>query len=548
VCPRDLAIPFASLDLTTHNLKAPGPKAGSFFFFGTRTMPSDPRVFLGIDVGTAGAKCVAVAEDHQVLASAYRGYDLVKPRENWVEQRPDDWWEALVEIVGEATQDIDRERIVSLSISSQGDTLVPVDEGGRPLYNAISWLDQRSSAQCERALKARDREYWFSRTGNRLGPYCSLAKIMWLADRVPEAAGPTAKFALVGDYITHRLTGVFAADASNASRTVLYDIEKQDWCDELLEIAGVHRGQMSAIYEPGAPVAELTPEASELLGLRKETLVCAGGHDQTCAALGAAVTEQGQCMLSCGTAWVVLSTLDRASLAPHMELSTYRHTAKGKYAMLGAYAGGAVFKWLKDELCEPVADEAARSGRDPYDLLTESAQKCGEDQVGQLLFLPHFYGSLSPSWEPNARGVLIGLTLHHKREHLARAVLEGIGLETLANIEVMRGAGIDVRELRMIGGGAKSEFWAQMIADITGATIAVPEATEAACLGAALLAGIGVGVYRDEAEAVANVRVSRTFGPRPELHEKYQELFALSRETFQQLREVSRRLARLGGT
>lgn len=438
--------------------------------------------YLGIDIGTAGAKGCLIDDELRVLGTTQRLYRIETPRAGWVEQNPLEWLSATASIIEELSNIAP---IRAISISSQGDTIVPVDPRGKPLRPAISWMDSRCISQCKELREKFSEEAWHRITGQRLLPFLAITKIMWTAQEQKEVAEQTSKFLFAEDFVSSWLTGNYVVSTSNATRSGLCDISTAGWETRLLELAGITEDKLSRV----APSATLvgTVREDRVSAPCSGTEVFTGGHDQTCAGIGAGVTEEGECLLSCGSAWVVLAPLESLSPSAPPKLTRYSHCVPDRWVLLGAYAGGNVLKWFLNNLSESVMGEARKKGADPYEVLIRPGE------VGDFSFSRISYGALTPVWRAEARGALLGLQLHHTRADIARALLLGVAFETAWNVEALRDCGVEVFELTMVGGGARSKFWAQLVADSTGLPVLIPKETEGASLGAGIIAGIGAG-------------------------------------------------------
>ena len=497
---------------------------------------------LGIDIGTAGAKALLMNESGEVVRVASRDYDLVNPRPGWVEQDPADWWRGMCGAVREVCESVGDD-VVALSISTQGDTILPVDKRGEPLRHAITWLDSRSTRQCDELGERFDDDTWYRLTGERLLPFLAATSVLWINEEEPDVAARTARFMFVEDYIAAKLTGRCVVSESNASRSGLCDISTVQWHDGLCDAAKVTPAQLSKIQPSGTPIGPLGADAARELGLSEKTLVAVGGHDQVCGAVGAGVLNEGDAMLATGTAWVLLCPTAQPRYDPDRGLALYCHAPKGTWLLLAAYAGGSVLKWYRDHLSEAQVAEAERTGGDAYSILVDDSESAATD--APLVFLPHFYGSLTPTWQAQTKGALLGLTLHHRRADVTRAILEGIAFDTRWNIEQIRRLGIDLRAVTMIGGGAKSRTWAQIVADVCDVTVVIPLETEGACAGAAILAGVAAGVFNDCSSAPRLAGGTR-LEPDPAAHVRYTRRFEAYKELFWRLADVWPRLADAG--
>lgn len=459
--------------------------------------------FLGLDVGTTAVKCLATDEQGRVLASAAADYPLHQPRPGWVEQDPADWKRLVTATVREVVSQLPSP-VVALAISTQGDTAVPVDARGRSLAPARTWMDTRPTAEVAR-LRAFPEERWHALTGAVPAPYATLPSILWWRDHLPEAHA-IHRICLVQDYLVEWLTGEALLDAPNASRTLLYDINRRAWSPELLDFAAVDEGLLAATAESGTVVGPLRQSVAAELHLPPGVQVVLGGHDQTCAAVGCGLTEPGGLMLSCGTAWVVLAATAGPLPDPSHALHTYCHALPGAYALLGAYAGGNLFQWFRDHFASDLPPGGA------YETLLVEAARAEAAGRPPVWLLPHFYGSFIPDPCPEALGAWLGLTLAHTREDLALGLLTGVALQTASVVTRMTALGAEAREVRMIGGGARSPLWAQLVADALQQPVVLPPVTEAAALGAALLA---IGATQTARPGAVAPAASREVSPRP---------------------------------
>lgn len=403
------------------------------------------HAFLGLDVGTTAVKALALDEEGRLLASAAADYAYHQPQPGWVEQDPRDWLRLLTQTVSEVVSQLTCP-VAALALSTQGDTALPLDSHGEPLAPARTWMDTRTAAQVEQ-LREFPADRWYSLTGTLPAPHATVASVRWWQQNLPRPER-LARYCLVQDYLTRWLTGRAMLDAPNASRTVLYDIHRRAWAPELLAHVGVSPEQLAETAESGTVVGPLLPERAAELGLEAGVQVVLGGHDQTCAAVGCGVTEPGSLMLSCGTAWVVLGALRAPLEDPLRALHSYCHAVPGGYAVLGAFAGGNLLRWFRDELWQ-----GPEQGDEAYEAITAEAEQAEAEARPPLLFLPQFYGSFVPRRCPEARGAWLGLTLAHERGDLALALLQGVALQTAATVRRLLELGAPADDLRMIGGG-----------------------------------------------------------------------------------------------
>lgn len=452
-------------------------------------------LLLGLDVGTTAAKALLFDLEGRVRASADQPYGLLTPQAGWVEQDPEALWAATVAVlraIGAALAP--GEQVVALAQSSQGGTTIPVGAHRRPVYNAISWMDGRAQAEQAELARAGLADTIYRRTGWPLMAGLPLLHICWLRRQQPDVFAAAHHFLFVNDFITGRLTGRWCMNPSDASITQLFDIETGDWDDWLLELAGIGRGQLSPVQPSGTVIGALTAEAAALTGLPAGLPVVNGAHDQYCAAVGMGVTRPGTTLLSCGTAWVLLAVPADLEAGRRAGLALSCHAVPGRWGAIRSLgAVGTALEWLADNVWSDAgADREAR-----YAAINAAAAAARPGADG-LLFRPPAGGHAGPT---AVRGGWVGLTLSHSRGDLARAVMEGVACETRWAIEEMRAAGVGVDELTMVGGAARSPIWPQIVADLTATPVVVPGMTQAAGWGAAVIAGVGAGVFDNFAGA-----------------------------------------------
>lgn len=460
--------------------------------------------FIGVDLGTTCCKCVIFGAEGNILAERCFEYALlISPGR--IEQDAEEWWSLVKRVIAECVaaclcpQDIE-----ALSVSSQGISFVPVGEDGHPLANAISWLDGRAVAQTEWLRERFGSGELFRRTGKRPSPCYMLPKLMWLKSELPEIYSGTWKFLMGLDYIMLKLTGRAATDHSMASGTMAYDITRMVWDEELIEACGLDGARLPEIGFAGSDVGLVREDIAAELGLPLGVRVALGAQDQKCAAIGAGI-GRGIATVSLGTATAVSSLCSRPVLDERMRVPCF--SLDGSRWILESVIGtsGASLKWLRDTLFEGMT----------YAEITECASRSGPGS-NSLAFCPHLQGAVSPYWVDGAAGTLHGITLSSTRSDIARSVLEGVAYQIAVNVslhEEITGNGIG--ELRLFGGGARSDLWCGIIADVTGLPVTVPRTTEAAAMGAAMLAGM---------ETARKAVPMKRYEPRPEIHGRYRNL------------------------
>jgi xylulokinase len=499
---------------------------------------------IGLDIGTTGCKATIFRADGSIVSQGRREYGIDTPHPGWAEQDAElVWrltWQALAEACAAAKGD---DPPVALAISCQGEAVIPVDGEGRGLRPAILGMDTRTTEQNRWLVETFSGEALFARTGMPVHTINTLPKLLWIQRHEAEIWRNAAQFLLYEDFFLRRLGGEAIISPCLASRTQMMDLMSGEWAEDILERCAIDPKRLAAVGKAGGVVGVLRPALARELGITGEVLLVSGGHDQACAALGSGVIAPGRAMVSTGTAEVVVVAMSTPVLAASLReggISVYRHVAPGLYlAMTLNHSGGLLLRWFRDTCGRWEVAEAARTGQDAYDLLLADAPSGPTD----LLLLPHFAGSGTPTLDTASKGAILGLTFASDRPTLAKAILEGLTFELCVNLGMLQQAGLAISELHAVGGGANSPLWLQLKADICQIPLRVPQVTEAASLGAALLAGVAAGVYPDFAAAVqATVRWRRQVEPQAAAVEAYRKRYALYREMYPLLQEFLHRL------
>lgn len=477
------------------------------------------NLLLGIDIGTTAAKVLLVSEDGQILARASRGYPLHTPGLGRCEQDAMDWWRALVEIVREVCRVPElAQGVRGIALSTQGGTVVPVDERFQPLARAIVWSDARCAGDRAAFDEALGEGYVYRTCGWGLGRGLPAMQLRRLRLEHPALFARAARFLTVPDFLCAKLTGRPVTDLSNAGINHLTDVRARRYDPRLLAFVGVEEARLSRLAPSCTPVGTLTAEAAAELNLPERVLVSAGAHDQYAVALGAGILEAGDAVIGTGTAWVVTALGD----APDFEagLSQSVSAVPGKWgSMLSISNGGVCLDWFRTQVAGLEGQQLS------YGALDALVAERGEPGAGGLRFYPYFGGSGRPLPGSACRASLLGLDLSHDRGHIARAVMEGVACQTVWALEALE-AHLPVRRLYLAGGATKSEVWTQMIAEIAHRPLIVTNVADLACVGAAMMAGVGCGLFGDVAEAArALAPGGRVIEPDPERERAYRKVY-----------------------
>ncbi len=503
------------------------------------------KLLLGIDVGTSGSKALLIDERGQVLAAATYDYPMYTPRPMWAEQNPEDWWTATVGAIRKVLRDsgIDAGRIAGIGLTGQMHGLVMLDKQGNVLRPCIMWNDQRTGPQCAAITEQIGAKRLLELIANPVLPGFTAPKIVWVRENEPEIYAKVTQILLPKDYIRYRLTGAYATEVSDASGTALLDVQKRRWSHEMLEALGISASWLPECLELTFPDATISADAADHTGLRTGTLLVGGGGDQAAQAVGSGIIEQGIVAVTLGTSGVVFAATERFLVEPEGRLHSFCHAVPGQWHLMGVMlsAGGSL-RWFRDSLAQSEVAQAVASGRDAYDLLCEEASRAPAGSEG-LIFLPDLTGERTPYPDPYARGVFFGLTLRHSKEHMTRAVLEGVAYGLRDSLELMRNMGLQITQIRASGGGAKNPLWRQILADVFDTEIVLTSVTEGAAFGAALLAGVGAGIYRDVAEACKEtVQLTGSAHPGP-ARDVYEDYYSIYRELYPALEQQFKRVS-----
>jgi len=506
------------------------------------------KFILANDLGTTGNKASLFDQEGKVRASSLSVYKTEYLRPNWVEQNPEDWWQAVCfstrQLLSAAR--VNPSQIACITFSGQMMGCVILDRHARPLRNALIWADTRAIPEAEKMIAKVGMETAYRITGHRPSSSYSAAKIMWVRDHQPEIFAEAHKFVNAKDFIAARLTGVFATDYSDASSTNLYDLQTYDWSPTMLEAAGLDHSVLPELHESTDVVGTVLPSVAEEVGLAAGTPVVIGGGDGSCAAAGAGVVREGSAYNYLGSSsWIAIAS-KQPIFDPSMRTFTWAHLMRGIYSPCGTMqtAGGS-YQWLRDTFCQQEKNAAEQLKLSPYELMNLQVEQSKPGANG-LLFFPYLLGERSPRWNPDARGVYFGLNMGHTRADIIRATLEGITLNLKVILDALRQQGTQIDAMRVIGGGANGRTWRQIMADIYGIPIRRPALlAEATSFGAALAGGIGVGIYKDWSLAETLTPIIDELAPNRELAPLYDKMYAIFNRAYEAFEPLYAEIASL---
>lgn len=485
------------------------------------------KLLLGIDIGTSACKVAVFEKSGKVIAQTNKPYKLYYPNPGWVEQDPDEWWNAIVDGIKEILKTVSADDIAGIGIDGQSWSAIPVDKDGNCLHNTPIWMDTRARDICERVVSEVGFDEIFEVAGNGFEPAYTTPKMLWFKENKPEIYNNTYKFLQSNSYIGMKLTGNMTQDLSQGYGIHFFDMKKCQYDEKLAEKLGLSVDKVPELVECHSVIGEVTEEAAKITGLAVGTKVVAGGLDAACGTLGAGVYKKGQTQEQGGQAGGMSICLDEAVAHPKLILSP--HVVPGHWLLQGGtVGGGGVLRWFKSELGK----------NESFDELTALAENIAPGSDG-VTFLPYMAGERSPIWNADAKGVFYGLGFDKTKGHMVRAALEGVAYSLEHNLRTAAQTGVEVGELLAMGGSANSILWTQIKADVTGKVIKVPASDTATTLGAAILAGVGIGMYESFESAVKEtIVVTREQKPNMENHEKYKKSMELYLELYEDLKDT----------
>lgn len=496
---------------------------------------------LGIDIGTSGVKTVLFDENGRTVASAIRDYPLMTPQPGWAEQNPEEWWRGTIDSIRAvlSKSKVNAREIKGIGLSGQMHGSVFLDKAGKVIRPCILWCDGRTEKQCEYITQKVGKEKLHRYTSNRALAGFTAPKVVWLQQKELKNFKKVHTLLLPKDYIRYKLTGELACEVSDAAGTLLFNVKKGIWSKEVLKALQIPESWLPKVYQSTDVCGEITKEVSRVTGLAEGTPVVGGGADNTCGAIGTGVVKEGRVLSSIGTSGVIFAPTTKVKVDPKERVHTFNHSVPGQWYLMGCMlSAGLSLRWFRDTLGREEIQQAKNQGVDPYQILINKAEEAPKGSEG-LIFLPYLMGERSPHGDANARGVYFGLSLRHQKSHLIRALLEGVTFGMRDSLEIISGLKIPIREIRATGGGAVSPFWCQLQADIYGREVVAINSTEGPALGAAILAGVGTGVYKSIQEACERVvKIIDRYEPDMIIHKRHNENYQIFRSLYPLLKKT----------
>lgn len=505
---------------------------------------------IGIDIGTSATKTVLFDEAGGIIASASQKYPLYQPKNGWAEQRPEDWSDAVLSTLKTVVADsaVSAEDIKGIGLSGQMHGLVMLDEAGEVIRPSIIWCDQRTGEEVEEMLRVMPREKWISITANPPLTGWTAAKILWVRNHETENFNRCRHILLPKDYIRYILTGIFATEVSDASGMQLLDVPGRCWSDEVLKALNLDKELLGTVYESCEVTGTLRSEIADQTGLSAETVVVGGAGDNAAAAVGTGIVRDKTAFTTIGTSGVVFAHSSKLLIDPKGRVHTCCCAVPGAWHMMGVTQGaGLSLKWFKDQFCQDYVSEANRQKTDVYNQINQDVEQIppGSDR---LIYLPYLMGERTPHLDPDCRGVFFGLSAVHTKKHLLRAVMEGVSYSLCDCNDVLKEMGVEVAQMMACGGGGKSAVWRQILADLYHCTVKTVRQEEGPALGAAILAGVGCGIY-ESVEAACDMLIQASSSTEPieehttvyrGYHQLYKQLYTSLKNDFKALSELGK--------
>lgn len=501
---------------------------------------------LGIDIGTSGTKTVLFDVNGHTVASNTQEYMLYQPNNGWAEQDPEDWWKATVDSIRYVLKEsrINPAEIKGIGLTGQMHGAVLLDKNNNVLRKAIIWCDQRSAKECEEITSLVGAKRLIEITANPALTGFTASKILWVRNNEPEIFDKVYKILLPKDYIRFRLTGEYATEVSDASGMQLLDVPNRRWSDEVLAKLGLDKSMLGKVYESPEITGAITVSAAEITGLKSGTPVVGGAGDQAAGAVGNGIVKKGVISSTIGTSGVVFAYSEKVSIDPEGRVHTFCHAIPDTWHIMGVTQGaGLSLQWFRNNFCHEEMSAARLIDKDVYILLDDAAALSNVGANG-LIYLPYLMGERTPHLDPDCRGVFFGLSAKHEKRDMIRSIMEGVAYSLKNCLDIIQDMGVEINEVRASGGGGKSKLWRQIQADLFGRDISTVNSSEGPAFGAALLAGVGSGLYSSVEEACdATVKVVTTQSYDQANHQAYGKYYSLYNKLYHSLKSDFKVLA-----
>ncbi len=469
-------------------------------------------MYIGIDLGTSGVKAILVNKNGEILKTLSKEYPIFMPKQGYSEQNPEDWFLQADELLFELLQGVDS--VETISFSGQMHGLVILDKDDNVIRPAILWNDQRTVNECEYLNNVIGKDFLLEKTGNIALTGFTAPKILWLKNNEKENFDKINKIMLPKDYISYKLSGVFASDVSDSSGTLYFDCKNKIWSKEMLEILSISSEQLPKVFESYEVVGELKQELVSKYGLKKSPKIIIGGGDQAMGAIGTGTVSDGNCSLALGTSGVMFVASNKYFVDKEFGIHSFAHANGGYHLMSVMLNAAGSTAWYFEKILK----------RKDFDSITKESEKVDIDNG--LYFLPYLTGERTPINDPNAKGAFIGLTFDKTEADLFRAVLEGVAFAFKDSFLIFKDLGIDIKKLRVTGGGSKNKLWVQIIANVLDVEIDFINTAEGGALGACILGAVGVGDFDNVQQATEHfIKVTETIRPQKEDVEKYKRKY-----------------------
>lgn len=487
-------------------------------------------LYIGADLGTSALKLLLMDGSGEIKKIVSKEYPIYFPNPGWSEQNPQDWWNAFVDGMKELTSDCGQNDIGGISFGGQMHGLVILDKNDKVIRPALLWNDGRTYKECDYLNQEIGQEKLSQYTANISFTGFTAPKILWVRNNEPENFKKIDKIMLPKDYIAYKLSGVFCTDVSDASGMLLFDVENKCWSEEMMNICHVKKEQLATVYESYQVVGKIKPEIADMIGISHEVKIIAGAGDNAAAAVGTGTVGDGKCNISLGTSGTVFISSKKFGVDKNNALHSFAH-ADGNYHLMGCMLSAASCNmWWMDNIIRTKE----------YKEEQKKIENLGENHV---FFLPYLMGERSPHNDPDARGTFIGMTMDTTRADMTQAVLEGVAFAIRDSFEVAKSLGIKINRTRICGGGAKSQLWKKIVANVLNIKVDSIESEEGAGYGGAMLAAVGCGEFKNVEEAAEKlVKVVDTVEPAEKLAKKYEEKYQIFKEIYPTVKNLFKKL------